>query len=176
MSGFTLLEMVITVSILVTVTVLVAVAWPKVREEQALLLAREQLQTFFHQAQQAALNEQRPAACLERVGGKPEQQRRCSDVGVVITQATVRLFADTTGDNNQYNPGDFILVEQTLPLSVVGAGDGSQSFLFRDTPPLLNLFGPRGEQVTAQKPAQLRLRAGRRVVTYIVRPYGQLEQ
>jgi prepilin-type N-terminal cleavage/methylation domain-containing protein len=173
MNGFTLLEIIITVSILVIVTTVLAVAWPRVREQQALLLAKQTMQALFRDAQQQALNEERSAACLERSGGAPPAQRRCSDIGIVIKNATVHVFADTAGQDNRFSDEDLILNTQELPLGVRGVGS-EQSFLFKATPPRLFVF-VNGQFVSPATPGSLVLQSGRHQEHYRVQPYGQIE-
>jgi len=141
MKGFTLLETIVTIGIIGTVSGLLLLGWPRTRHQQALLLANEQLQALFRTAQQKALNEERSAACLSLVGSAPADQRRCSDIGVALRGGQIVLFADIGGDDAHYDEQDDLALEtHTLALGVSTADSAWQSFLFRATPPTIELF------------------------------------
>lgn len=172
MKGFTLLETAVVLAIMSILTGLVLVGWPRARQQQALLLATEQVQTMIRTAQQKALNEDRSAECLSGwVGSSPEEQRLCSDVGVVINGNEIIIFADTQ-DDDKYTPKiggddpDFSIEKQTLPLGVIGDKVG-QSFIFEATPPTIGLKTSHGDK--------LRLQSGEAAKTVTVKNYGQVE-
>lgn len=171
MKGFTLLETAVVLAIMSILTGLILTSWPRTRQQQALLLATEQIQTLIRTAQQKALNEDRAEACLATVEDTPESRRLCSDVGVAIKGNTIVMFADTINPSeNKYDdtpdsPHDFLIEQQTLALGVTGPS-GWQSFIFEATPPTINMF-------TSNQ--RLTLRIGNVSKDITVKTYGQVE-
>lgn len=176
MQGFTLLETVITVGILLILAGLITASWPRFRERQAILIAREQLQALFRQAQQQALNEDRDEKCLDTVEEEVFARRRCSDIGVALKEDKILIFADTDGNDNQYTDNDFIVEEHTLPAAVQTTEVDWQSFLFKGQPPSIELYDPKGFLVRSTRTASFTLKIGEASRVLYVSPYGQVEE
>lgn len=173
MKGFTLLETAVVLAIMSILTGLILTGWPRARQQQALLLATEQVQTMVRTAQQKALNEDRSDACLATVPNTPEGKRLCSDIGVAIKNSDIRIFADTQeaavnkyNEQNNTSAGDFILEKQTLPLGVTSSS-GWQEFVFEATPPTILLVGGPNKLLT--------LYSGNATKTVTIKNYGQVE-
>jgi prepilin-type N-terminal cleavage/methylation domain-containing protein len=164
MKGFTLLETAVVLAIMGILSAIVLTGWPAARQHQALLLATEQVQTMIRTAQQKALNEDRPQACLSQA----VVPKNCSDVGVAVKDNNILIFADTEKpDNNQYEEGkDYLIERQTLPLGVVGPNSW-QEFIFEAIPPNIRLMGGPTKTLT--------LHSGEVSKTVTVKNYGQVE-
>jgi len=176
MSGFTLLEIMVTITIILILTGIITASWPRFRERQNILMAREQVQAVLSRAQQQALNEERDQSCLNHVGSDQKSQQRCSDIGVAIKGATLRIFADTDGNTNTYTPSDFVLEERTLPEAVQATGATWQSFLFKGIPPILQLYGPNGILIQGSTKASVNVVTGQTQRTLYISPYGHVEE
>ncbi len=169
MKGFTLLETAVVLAIMGILSAIVLTGWPAARQHQALLLATEQVQTMVRTAQQKALNEDRPQACLDQA----VVQKNCSDVGVAVKDNNIVIFADSNNpDANQYEEGagkDFLIEKQTLPLGVTGP-TAWQSFIFEATPPNIEL-----KDAGPSKTKKLTLQSGSSTRTLTIKNYGQVE-
>lgn len=173
MKGFTLLETAVVLAIISILTGLILVGWPANRQHQALLLATQQVQTTIRTAQQKALNEDRPQACLD-TGIVP---KNCSDVGVAMNGSQILIFADTQDPlADRYNvaasgqPGDYVIEKQTLPLGVTGPTNW-QAFIFEATPPNIKLVGNLG----ADGYGHPQLHSGQATKDLTIKTYGQVE-
>ncbi|MEX1997890.1 MAG: prepilin-type N-terminal cleavage/methylation domain-containing protein [Candidatus Andersenbacteria bacterium] len=169
-SGFTLLEVVVTVVIIGIMITILTVAFPSTRDSQALLLAQQKIEFTLRDAQKRALQEERDPDCLLDNPGEPA---RCSDVGVFIDGQTLLLFADTGDDaaDQQYSPGiDYVIQQEELPAGVVATGD--KSFLFLGQPPTIELL----VDGAVKNPGRFELKLGTTIVRLAVYPYGQLER
>lgn len=173
MKGFTLLETAVVLAIMSILTGLVLTGWPTNRQHQALLLASQQVQTMTRTAQQKALNEDRPQACLD-TGVTP---KNCSDVGIAMNGNQIIIFADTQDPSaNRYNvvasgnPGDYIIEKQTLPLGVTGPTSW-QAFIFEATPPNITLVGTLG----ADGYGHPQLHSSQATKDLTIKTYGQVE-
>lgn len=175
-SGFTLIEMVVSIAIIGILTTMIAVGYPAVRDRQTLQRAHQQLEVLVREAAQQTLNEERAAACRDRFPGDAlaavTSRRRCSDVGIHIQGATATLFADLDGNkaysvNRDYNIRDPI----ALPAPVTEAA----TIVFNASPPYLTLYG-NASLVDDQHPFEvvLQLHGGTNVL--VIRPYGKVEQ
>lgn len=167
--GFTLLEVVVTVTIVSLLTLIVTAALPAARSHQALRLAQQQVSDGLAAASHRAINEIRPPACTNRVAAA----KRCSDVGVALQAGELIIFADTAEPQDwQYSEGqDEILATITLP---TGVTTERQSFVFIATPPTLELYHD-GQLMAAQEKIPLVLVSDRARVPLTVSSYGQVE-
>ena len=168
--GFTLLEAIVTISIIVIITYLVLAAFPVARSQQALLRAENQFQNHLRIAQTEALNEVRSAECLDRVGPSPTDQKRCSDIGVYVAGNMLTRFADIS-DDNLYTSADFQLEMLELPANVTVQAD--RTFLFEATPPNITLYA-NGVVVTPDVAGDATFRAGAGDIALTVSPYGHV--
>lgn len=171
-SGFTLLEVLVTVAIIGIVMVLITTTLPSTQDSQAVLRAEQEVKALAREAQQRALNEERDEDCLAEVGEDTAVQRLCSDVGVHVVSGEVVLFADTI-DDDRYGEGDFMLARRVLPSAVTV--HGATSFVWQVVPPTITLFVDGG----AVERGELTLAAGKVTTTIRVSAYGgagQVEQ
>lgn len=168
----TLIEVLVGITIIGILSFLAATTLPYVRQYQQANLTAQLIQSTMRRAQQLALDETRDEKCLATVAGEPEQQRRCSDVGVATTGQNMVLYADTVDDNRHTADRDFIIA--TLPLS--GSVDvTAKSFLFEATPPTITMF-VNGEVRAASQTEPLTVRAGRAAIQLSVSSYGLIQQ
>lgn len=171
-SGITLLEVLVTLTILTLVTYLVTTAFPVIREEEALVHARQELASSLRAAQTQALDEQRSPECLLQVGDNPAEAKLCSDVGVMLAGDTLTTFADTN-DNDQFDDRDFVLDRSALPQPVRVATP--VSLLMEATPPNVILYVD-GLPLGAGQQAVVTLQSRQRSQTLIITAYGVLER
>ncbi len=172
-SGFTLIEIVVSVVIVSTLAAIIAVAFPSARDQQRLGLTQQEIQLRLREARQRALNEDRPSECLLRYADDDlKHRRRCSDIGVYVAGQELTLYADTSGDGSYSAAGDYVLSAATLPASVVSSG--VQSFQFIAAPPTIGLFVDGREVTDASEP--LRLRTGSTESTFVVTAAGELQR
>lgn len=176
MSGFTLVETVVTMAIIGIVTTIIAVAFPVMRHRQGLLLGAQRLEALLRETQQLALNEDRAPACTDQFLGDDESasraRQRCSDVGLLVEGTTVTLFADTDGSKTYSRSRDFRLRDpETLPAAVTG----SHTFVSLASPPQLWLYAD-GVLLDDQHPATLQLTFRQASTMLLVRPLGKVEQ
>jgi hypothetical protein len=122
---------------LTIVTYLTVSAFPIVRENEALTQAKGQLVSALRAAQTQALDEQRHPDCLARVGDDPRDEKRCSDVGIMLQGTQIITFADIN-DDNKFDNEDFRLQTSSFvkPVNVVSP----VSLLVEATPPNVILF------------------------------------
>ncbi len=170
-AGFTLLEVLVTLAIITIVTYVATIAFPIIREQEALVHARQVVSSALRTAQTQALNEERSPDCLARAGDSPLAAKECSDIGIFLQGENMIAFADTN-DNNRYDNQDFKISETSLPRPVTISA--AASFLIEATPPNVTLWHngvviPAGSHVSAS------LRARRRTLTFSVLLYGILE-
>lgn len=170
-SGLTLLELIITLSVITIATLVVGSALPVVREHQALQQARQQFTSYIRTAQTQALDEQRSDACLERMGDSLPLQKRCSDLGVYVEGNQLTVFADTQ-DNDQYDASDIVLNTANLPATIAAASPAS--ILFEATPPNIRTY-VNGLLVIPSAPAALTLISPNRAVSLTISAYGLVE-
>lgn len=169
MSGFTLLEVVVVITILSLLTLIVTTALPTARAHQGLRLARQQVIDVFAQASHRALNEVRAEPCL----GRAAERKRCSDVGVALRQNALILFGDTAEPQDwQYTPDqDEVFSTMALPAGVTVA---SQSFVFIATPPTVEVYA-QGRLITPAQKIPLTLISGTTQASLAVSAYGHVE-
>lgn len=169
--GFTLLEVLVTLAIITIVTFMATLAFPIIREREALVNARQQISSALRAAQTQALNEQRRPDCLARVGDSPLAAKKCSDVGIFLQAEKLITFADTN-DNNQYDSQDFLESEGSLPRPVTVLG--AASIVIEATPPNVAMWH-NGRVVPAGSQVAVKLRAGRGTLPLSISSYGILE-
>lgn len=174
-SGYTLLELMVTIGILSIITMLSTRAFPIVRDQQNLVRAERQLQSLLRTAQQNALDEERTEACLASVSSASSDQRRCSDIGVAIRERELKMFADTIDDNRYTENGDFVLSTSTFASEVISLNSAWRSFLFEGIPPSITLFSD-GQVVNPTLPVPVTLQAGQAQASYNLYMFGQLEK
>lgn len=169
--AFTLLEVLVTLTIMSVVAYLTTLAYPVMRESEALVHARQQIIAALRTGQVQALNETRSPDCLRQVDDTPLAAKRCSDIGIVVQGKELITFADTH-DNDRYDSEDFQVSSATLPRLV--SAPSAASLLIEATPPNVTLWH-NGTLVPAGSTAPLALRVGRRNVTLSVSSYGLIE-
>lgn len=171
-AGFTLLEMIIVLSIITISTYVLFTAFPIARVNQALQADITELRILITSAQQQALNEIRSQDCLDLVGPDEELARRCSNVGVYVQGQDVIQFADTTDDLRFTAGSDFILGERTQTSSL--ADGTSMTIVFQADPPTI-VTHVNAEVLGAGQvhPFTLELEGAVRSLT--VGPYGIIE-
>jgi type II secretory pathway pseudopilin PulG len=175
-SGFTLIETVLTVGIIAALGAAIAVGWPRVRAHQGIVLATEHIQSWIYTAQEKSLNEERPDACVNLFTTLADK-RRCSDVGIALRDNEMIMFADTDGNNDRYTNNDFIIDRTTLvsPVVVDTPGPTWDSFLFRAVPPGVVLHGKNGQPIGTGSNDVFRLESGPYQIDINVLPYGLLQ-
>lgn len=176
-TGLTLLEVMVTVTIITIVTFLTLSAFPIVREAEALKHASQQIASSLRAAQVQALDEQRAAPCLAEVGENPLDAKRCSDIGLQLEGRNILIFADTN-DNNEFDTQDFRL--QTFELARPVQVTVPVSLLIEATPPNITLYVD-GEALNANDQISIELRAialrsRQRTMVLSISPYGVIEQ
>lgn len=169
-NGFTLLEVLVTITILTLVTYLVASAFPVIREESVLRQASAQITSLVRAAQVQALNEAREGECLAAVGESPQDAKRCSDVGIMLQGENVIAFADTN-DNDRFDEDDFLFRSSALARPVVATRP--VSLLVEATPPNVVLYV---DGIVLEREEAIVLRSGKRTVSLTVSAYGVVEQ
>lgn len=170
--GFTLVEVLIVITIMTIITAIVLTALPLARNDQAFESDIIQLRSTLSRAQQQALNEIRSPECLDIAGGDSELERRCSDVGVAILEKRVVMFADLTGDMEYSSGADFQLEEL---VAVTSPESGAPvSVMFTASPPNVTTFVD-GVIIGAGQTASLTLTLDEISRDLLINPYGILE-
>ena len=166
-AGFSLIEVLVIISIITIFSVLTATSLPIARNRQNIQLAGQQVSAMLSEAIQRAINETREESCLEGRG----EAIKCSDVGVHIAGTTITMFADTV-DDNKFSDGDAVIKTQTLSGNAISPDD--MSIVFEAAPPSVIAFGngnvitPDGQQATFS------VSAGSHTSTYRADAYGHL--
>jgi prepilin-type N-terminal cleavage/methylation domain-containing protein len=143
-SGFTLVELLVVITITAIIAAVVATAYPAARSAQTLTLAEQTLQAALRRAEQAAINEERDIAkCTPRL--PPALQKLCSDTGIILEpdKSVMIIFADINQPNlNMYEPDrDFKIAEVPFPDGVrVEPSVPPTTFIFEGAPPGIKLF------------------------------------
>jgi len=170
-SGFTLIEMMVIIVIISIMTVLLAVAFPVVQRQQQLKLTATTLVSQLRRAQQLALDETRDDACLQLLADQPQNQTRCSDIGVAIRNPTLITYADIDG-NHQYTDGhDYVLNKIDAPSTVSLA---NKDFLYQGAPPTVNAFVD-GAPSALNAAVPLDMTINNEVTSLTVFPYGYVQ-
>ncbi len=175
--GFTLVELLVVMSVVGIISLGIVTAYPSVRAEQKLTLAEQTLQAVLRSAEQAAINEERPQECVEKIPS--ELTKLCSDTGVVLLPAENKmiLFADTfEADKNEYNSGkneDWPVGEVPFPEGVtLEPASPPTVFIFEGKPPTIQLYSGT-QEVKSFVPVVLR--SGTATRSLRVGSYGQVE-
>lgn len=132
-TGFTLIETLVTITMITILTFLTVTAFPIVRANQRLQNDIYELRALFADAQQRAVNEVRDEACLERLGGNTKESV-CSNVGVVLAERQFIEFADIDG-NRIFSRADYEIATRNHASDIAEAGDVNLSVVFEATPP-----------------------------------------
>lgn len=176
-AGFTLIEIVVVIVIIGVISASLTVAYPNVRDWQKLKLAEQQLQASLREAQQAAINEERSAACLASFSSNPALQKHCSNIGVTVAGGELIMFADTSNlPANEWEHGHDIEIKRiAFPdgVTVEAGSSTATTFVFEATPPTVTLFV--GSTPVAA-PHTVTLQAGATAATFTVHAYGQVER
>lgn len=175
-SGFTLIEIVVTVSIIGIITTMVAVGYPALRDRQILQRTHQQLELLVREATRQTLNEERAPACRDQFpDNTPDavsRRRRCSDVGLHLEGVTATLFADLDANKAYSAVADYEIRDPVvLPAPVTQ----EQTMVFNATPPYLTMYG-NAIPLDDQHPLELTFQLRGRTTTLVVRPYGKVEQ
>jgi prepilin-type N-terminal cleavage/methylation domain-containing protein len=144
-SGFTLVEIIMVVVIMGSISLMIATAYPNARAEQKLTLAEQTLQAALRAAQQTAINEERDPACITQALALGNDQKRCSDIGIVLepTQHNIIVFADIfEPDRDNYDSANDVFLSQIpFPDGVAVLSSASQTTLiFQGVAPTIGLF------------------------------------
>jgi type II secretory pathway pseudopilin PulG len=175
MSGYTLIEAVVVLGIISLLAAFTLAAWPHLRERQALLIVRQQVQTLFREVQSQAFYEARSTTCLQLFAPDDPDQTRCSDLGLAFRDRKLRIFADTDG-NLRYSSSDFVLAEETLAAGVSTPYTDWSSLLFQAVPPNITLFDANSQPVSPDRFTTLTVEIGSSFHNFSVYPYGQIER
>ncbi len=139
MSGFSLIESLVMISIITILTSISVAALPAVRAHQALVSDTEQIRSLLLDSKQRALNQVRPEACVRQAESEGKDPRRCSDVGIVFTGGNVVQYADIQ-PNFRYDADKKDYVFATYEMQSVLVNSLSiNHFLFYGNPPSVDL-------------------------------------
>lgn len=169
--GMTLLEVVVSISIISVATALLLSALPLIRSQQQLKLAAAHLQSDLRRAQLGALNETRAPACVEEAGDNQAQKQRCSDIGITVQNNEAVEFADIDANGRYNEPVDFLLSREPLPLAV---SVPAKTWVFKASPPTSNLYVNGSVQVVSQPDVTI-ITAGSLKATLNTYAYGYVE-
>lgn len=169
-SGFTLVEMMVIITIVTIFTIITARALPIVRNQQNVRLAQQQISSLLNEARHQALNETRQDACLESHG---QSEKKCSDIGLDLRQTTATLFADTD-DDNRFSARDFIIRQQPIAGSMTALTPTTA--LFEASPPSVVMYGNGALKAPGDSSLTLILESGGDQKNYLIDSYGHLEQ
>ena len=169
--GMTLLEVVVSISIISIATALLLSALPLIRSQQQLKLAAAHLQSDLRRAQLGAINETRVPACLDEAGDNAAQKQRCSDIGITVQNNQVVEFADIDADGRYNEPTDFFLSREPLPGAV---SVPAKTWVFKASPPTSTLY-VNGTVQLASQPDITIITAGSLKATLNTYAYGYVE-
>lgn len=169
--GFSVIEVLVIVSITALLAGLTWRTYPTIRAQQQLARAEQQLQSMLRRAAQEAVNEARQDTCLDEMKSTGQPEKLCSDMGLHLEADQMILFADTGApDDNRYEAGnDFLLTKEQL--SAPDIIETPTTFVFEAIPPILQLFVDGHAYTT---PVPITLKAGDTEQDYVVHAYGQL--
>jgi prepilin-type N-terminal cleavage/methylation domain-containing protein len=171
-SGYTLIEVLITVTIITLVTTIGITALPLVRDSQNLRLAEQELQSKLRVAGKKALHENRDQRCLD--DPRVETPSACSDIGLAVTSNLLILFADINQDLNYSSGADLILEEVPLPNQVRALTD--TVFLFVAEPPALQLYQDGVPLLSDDQPGEITLLASSRESQLTISPFAYVNR
>jgi prepilin-type N-terminal cleavage/methylation domain-containing protein len=171
-SGFTLIEIMVIIVIISIMTALLAVGFPVVQRQQQIKLTETTIVSQLKRAEQLALDETRDDACLQLLADQPQNQTRCSDIGVNIDNQTLTTYADIDG-NDQFTPNhDYVLNKIDVPTTVTLQ---SQDFLYHGAPPTIQAFvNGAGANLNAAVP--MTMTVNNQSVSLTIFPYGYVQE
>lgn len=149
MTGFSLVESVVVVSIISILTVMSFTAIPALRSHQELVGDTEKIRELIIDAKQRTLNQVRPEACLTSIGAASDSPEGavCSDAGVAIQFGEIIEFANTyapTANKYEYDQGGTLtrdyVISRSKPVTTITGGSGGTSLLFVSAPPSVELY------------------------------------
>lgn len=170
--GFSLIESLIIISIVGMVTTMSLQAFPAIRAHQQLIADTEQIRSLLLDSKQRALNQVRPEDCMPDVPVESKDRAACSDVGIAFINNEIIQFADTVGENHDYDPSDYVIVKFPLVTKLEGA---TNSLLFASLPPSVMLH-VNGVAMAPEESANIKLSASdgkERMLT--IRPFGTID-
>ena len=170
-SGMTLLEVVVSISIISIATALLLSALPLIRSQQQLKLAAAHLQSDLRRAQLGAINETRAPACIDEGGSDQAQKQHCSDIGITVQNNEVVEFADIDANGRYNEPTDFLLSKEPLPGAV---SVPAKTWVFKASPPTINLYVNGTVQLVSQPDVTI-INAGALKATLNTYAYGYVE-
>jgi prepilin-type N-terminal cleavage/methylation domain-containing protein len=182
-SGFTLIEIVVTVVIIASFSGIMLAAYPTLRVYQSTKAAKQLIQSELRTAQQRAIHRERGQNCLDTLES-PALFDRCSEIGLLFQagQSEVIIMAnsyygDEDEDEDRYRlsfPNDTELGRFELPDGVIA--EQNTSLLFIAKPPTVRLMTQQDisapTEVTQSTP--LHITSHGEPQTFYVLPYGQL--
>lgn len=136
-AGFTLVETIVTITIMSILTALTVTAFPLVRANQQVQNDVHVLRALLADAQQRALNEVRDEDCIQKVG--EDNQRLCSNVGVALQPNEFIEFSDTDG-NRRFSGSDYVFSRRDHESTVVVPTGNTVDIIFEATPPNVYIF------------------------------------
>ncbi|HLC49420.1 MAG TPA: hypothetical protein VJI96_03490 [Candidatus Andersenbacteria bacterium] len=144
--GFSLVESLVVVAIISTLTVLGLTAIPGLRSHQELVTDTENFRAMLLDSKQRTINQVRPADCLPGLAVDDPARAACSDVGVAFAYGELIQYANTA-NQDQYTyetgvSGDYEISRKNIVSTVL---DGSAiSFLFISAPPTVKTYADGG--------------------------------
>ncbi len=170
--GFSLIESLIVISIVGMVTTMSLQAFPAIRAHQQLISDTEQIRSLLLDSKQRALNQVRPEDCMPDLPVESKDRAVCSDVGIAFVNNELIQFADTVGENRDYDPSDYVIVKFPLSTKLEGI---TASLLFTSLPPSVALHA-NGVALGPNESATIELHApGGKERMLIIRPFGTID-
>lgn len=180
-SGFTLIEVVVTLGIMGLSSLLIVPAFPLLRDRQQQLVAVREFKSLMRQAQQMSLNAQSSPECLQHIGIAEadvfnKESRVCAQTGLAVKDSEYYLFIDASNDK-QFSGAvsDIVVARGVLGGEVAVIGSDWRTFLFVPAPPLTTLYVD-GAPLSPRMPATVALRQGSHVVTLQIYSSGVVER
>ncbi|MBI3250544.1 MAG: type II secretion system protein [Candidatus Andersenbacteria bacterium] len=170
-AGFTLVETLVTITIMTILTGMTVTAFPRVRASQQVQNDVYVLRSLIADAQQRSLNEVREDDCIAKVG--EERERVCSNVGVALLPGEFVEFSDTD-ENRRFSGSDFVIVRRDHVSTVSAPKGNNLELLFEATPPNVFLFAD-GTVIGPNTGVSFSLESGKASRTMRVRQFGITE-
>lgn len=148
--GFTLVESLVVVLMVIVLTALAVRSIPALRSHQEIVTDTELIRSLLSDAKQRTLNQVRPSDCLPQLPVDSPARAVCSDVGIAIRNGEIIEFANTFrgGSNGTFTydvnngrsvAGDYIIYRTKLATKISGGGS-AMSFLFYNVPPSVQFY------------------------------------